>query len=89
MHKRTPRDCPPLRDARERGGADGGEFEVVGGAHGKVGEDFEVADAVGAELEFAGFDVLRGVVAEGFEVGCLDGARKADASEFFLGRGEV
>lgn len=37
--------------SRKRSGALSGQIEEVGGAHGEVGEDFEVPDAVGAKLE--------------------------------------
>lgn len=52
--------------------------EIVGGAQGEVGEEFEVADAVGAELEIAGGNVVGGCSAEGTQVGGLDGAGEAE-----------
>ena len=52
------RHRPAFCDARERHGAGGGEVQEVGCAQGEVGEDFEVADAVGAELEVAGWDAV-------------------------------
>lgn len=56
----------------------GGESEIVGGAESKVGEEFEVADGVGAQLQVAGWDVVGCVPAQGSEVGCLDGAGETD-----------
>lgn len=43
----------------------GWESEVVGCAEGEVGEEFKVADAVGAQLEIAGWDAVGGCSAEG------------------------
>lgn len=54
-------DGPALCDAGERHGAVGGQAEVVGGAEGKVGEEFEGLDAVGSELEIARGDAVLGL----------------------------
>ena len=59
-------------------------MQVVGCSQGEVGEDFEVADAVGAELEVAGGDVVGGLAFQGGEVGCLNGSRKAQRCDLIL-----
>lgn len=59
------RNRPALYNTRERNGTVSGESEVVGCAEGKVGEEFEVADAVGTQLEVAGWDAVGGCSAEG------------------------
>lgn len=78
MHETSSGDGPALDDAREGDGAVGGQTEIVGGAEGEVGEELEVADAVGSQLEIAGWDAVGGCSTEGAEVGCLNGAGEAD-----------
>lgn len=70
-------DGPALGYAGEGHGALGGQVEVVGGAEGEVGHEFEVADGVGAELEVCDGDAVGGGAAHGLEVEGLDGAREA------------
>ena len=53
-------------------------MQEVGCAQGEVGEDFEVAHAVGAQLEVAGWDAVGGGSFEGGEVGCLHCAGEAE-----------
>lgn len=51
VHEIAPRNCPPLHDSGQRNGAGRWEFEVVGRAHGKVGKELELADAVRSQLK--------------------------------------
>lgn len=58
------------------------ELEVVSRAQGKIGEDLEVAHAVGAELQVAGWDgVVSAVALQGLEVGRLDCSGKTNVGE--------
>ena len=52
-------------------------MEEVGCAEGEVGEELEIADAVGAELKVAGWGVVFscGLAFQGGEIGCLNSAR--------------
>lgn len=63
----------------------GREAQVVGSAQRDVGEELEVADAVGAQLEVAGRHAVLGLPAEGTQVGGLDGAGESEG--FFGGYG--
>ena len=65
-------------------------MEVVCCSQGEVGEDFEVAEAVAAELEVRGWGGgVGGGAFEGGEVGCLDCAGQTEGGEFLLeGRGK-
>lgn len=53
MDEVGPRHRPAFCDAWERHGTPRGQIEVVCGPQRKVGVEFEVPDAVGAELEVA------------------------------------
>lgn len=79
------RDGPALGDAGQGDGALGGQGEEVGGAEGEVGEEFDVAHAVGADLEVADGHAVFGDASERPEVCGLDGAGQAGAFEDFLG----
>ena len=64
-------------------------MEVVRCSQGEVGEELEVARAVGAELEVARwywFSIcgVVGLAFQGGQVGCLDCAREAELGEFFF-----
>lgn len=78
MNKTASRHRPPFHNSGKRNRAVGGEPEVVGGAKGEVGEELEVADTVGAQLEIAGWNTVGGCSAQGTQVGGLDGAGEAD-----------
>jgi hypothetical protein len=75
---------PALGDLWERHGAPCRQVEVVGGAEGEVGEEFEVAHTVGAELEVGGGDTVGWCALEGLEVVEVDGTREAEGFEFAL-----
>ena len=72
VHEVRPRHRPALDDFGERGRSGGGQFEVVGGAHGEVGHEFDVANRVGAQLQVAGRHAVLGPPAERCQVGGCD-----------------
>lgn len=78
MHKHTLGHRPPLRDPRQRHRSRSRQVEVVRRAEGKVAEELEVADVVGAQLEIADGHAVGRLAAEGFEVGGLHGAGEAE-----------
>lgn len=51
---------PALCDSGERHGPFGGEVQVVGCAQREVGEELQIFDAVGAELEVGAWDAVLG-----------------------------
>jgi hypothetical protein len=53
VHEVASRDGPAFDDTGQRHGSGNGEVEVIRGADGEVGEEFDVLDAVGSELEIA------------------------------------
>ena len=53
-------------------GAGGGQFEIEGSTEAEVGEELEVADAVGAELQGGDGQAVLGSVFHGDAVGCKD-----------------
>jgi hypothetical protein len=55
VHEIRPRHRPALDDLGQRHRSRGWQAEVVGGAHGEVSHEFDVADGVGTELEVAGW----------------------------------
>jgi len=72
-----PRHGPALCDSGERHGTARRQVEVVCGAQSKVGEEFEIADAVGADLQVGGWGAVGRFSLQRFEVGQLDGAWQA------------
>ena len=80
-------DGPALGDAWEGNGAPRAETHVVGGTHGEVGEEEEVTDRVGAELEVADRDAVRGFAAEGPEAEGLDVEGSVESVKSFFGGG--
>lgn len=75
---------PALGDLGERHGASCRKVEVVGSAEGEVGEKFEVAHTVGAELKVGGGDTVGWCALEGLEVVKVDGTRETEGFEFAL-----
>jgi hypothetical protein len=75
---------PALGDLRERHRAPCREVEVVGGAEGEVGEEFEVAHTVRAELKVGGGDTVGRCALEGLKVVEVDGARETEGFKFAL-----
>lgn len=75
---------PSLDDSRQGDRTRGGEVEIVSGTHGKVAEELEIADVVGAELEIADGETVGGCAFEGTEVEGLDGAGVAESVVMFL-----
>jgi hypothetical protein len=84
VYKVGSRNGPALGDLGERHGAPCREVEVVGGAEGEVGKEFQVAHTVGAELEVGGGDTVGRCALEGLEVVEVDGARETEGFEFAL-----
>ena len=68
---------PALSDARQRHGAERRQAEVVGGAQGKIGKEFETALAVGAQLQVGSGHAELALAAERSKVERLDGAGDA------------
>ena len=79
------RDGPALGHAWEWDGALGWQGEVVCRAEGEVGEELEVADAVGADLQVADGHAVGWCAAERAQVCCLDVAGKTGGLEDLLG----
>lgn len=63
-------------------------MQVVGRTHSEVGEEFEVAHTIRAELEVATREAVFRAAPEGTEVDGLDAAGKADVGIRFGGFGE-
>lgn len=82
------RYSPSFGNSGQGHGSVGGETKVVGGAHAEVGEEFQVADAVGAQLEIADWEADGGFAAQGTKVDCLDGARGSHVGGVDLGFSE-
>lgn len=80
----TLNDSPARGLPGERDRAGSGEVAVVSGTHGKIAHKFEVADAVGAELEVAHGKTMGRFTTERFVVEGLEGEREASARLFFL-----
>ncbi len=78
MNERSSRDRPSLYDSRKRDRAVSREPEVVSSAKSEIGEEFEVANRVGAQLEIAGWNAVGGFSAEGTQVGGLYGTGEAE-----------
>lgn len=53
-------------------------MQVVSGAQGEVGHEFEVHNAVGADLQIADREAVLCFAAEGAEIDGLDAARYPD-----------
>jgi len=79
-----PGDGPAFGDAGKGDGALGAETEVVCCAHGEVGEELEITDGIGAELDVAARDSVFGGTAERAEMDGLDVNGVAEGVEFFL-----
>lgn len=56
--------CPALGDAWERDGAASGKAHVVCCANGEIGEEKEVTDGIGAQLQIASWDSILRFVAQ-------------------------
>ena len=80
-------NCPAFDYAGEGNGAARAETHVVGCAHGEVGEEEEVADVVGAQLEVAGGHAVFGRAAQGAHVYGTDVDGGAEGFEGFGGFG--
>jgi hypothetical protein len=75
---------PALGDLGERHGAPCRKIEVVGSTESKVGEEFEVAHTVGAELEVGGGDTVGWCALERLEVVEVYRTRETKGFEFAL-----
>lgn len=80
-----PRHRPALRNLGQRHWPLGGEFEIICGAHGEVGEEFEVAHRVGAELEIADGQAVRGFAPKWPHVDGEDGFGKRHLEDCVAG----
>lgn len=79
-------DCrPAIDDFGQRNRALRRQTQIVCSAERKVGEEFDIADAVRAELEVTCRDAIFSLAFEGFEINRLDAARETSAFlvEFF------
>ena len=79
-----PRDRPALDNARQGHGAKGGQAQVVGGAQGKVGEELEVGQSKGAQLQIAGRDTVLAFTAQRLHIQGLHGAGEAGVERAVL-----
>lgn len=86
MHEIASWYCPSLCDLAQWCRACRWEIQKVGCAHGKVGEDFEIAHAVGSKLKVCDFGGILGWSAlERRQVGCLDGFGETDIRGIAVG----
>jgi hypothetical protein len=68
---------PALGDTGEGHRAGDGEVEVVGGTDGEVGEELQVLDAVGSQLEVAYGEAVFRLPPQGTQIECLDTSGKS------------
>lgn len=81
------RHGPSLGDTGQGNGTSRGEAHVVCGADGKVGEEEQVADAIGAQLEIADGDAVFRGAPQGPEMNSTDINWSTEGIECFLGFG--
>lgn len=79
MDERTLGDSPALDFLGKRGRSGCGEIAVVGGAQSEIAHEFEIADAVRAELEVAHGKAMGRLTAKGLVVEGLEGEGEASS----------